>query len=292
MSTTAEMPAPSDIRALWVRAETIHAVTYFADESRAAANSCGMKGFWMGYFGFRAAPLGAVGADVIVEDFFSFAPRKVERAIPDAWSFATPESLVRARSRAAMHALRSVCQEVDAIAAEVVGPVRDAVTSAAADATRPLYTANRAVEPPDDPVAELWQHCTTLREHRGDGHITALRRARLDGCEALVLFAADGVVPAERLREVRGWTDEEWEAARARLGDRDLVDDDGAITDAGRNLRVMVERATDAAARVLFAAAAPDAVVDLTVRLTPLAKAVAGSGLLPYPNPIGVPPPE
>ena len=47
----------------------------------------------MGYFGFRAAPLGAVGADVIVKDFFSFAPRKVERAIPDAWSFATPESL-------------------------------------------------------------------------------------------------------------------------------------------------------------------------------------------------------
>ncbi len=148
------------------------------------------------------------------------------------------------------------------------------------------------MEPPDDPVAELWQHCTTLREHRGDGHVTALRRARLDGCEALVLFAADGVVPAERLREVRGWTDEEWEAARARLRDRDLVDDGGAITDAGRNLRVMVERATDAAARVLFAAAAPDAVADLTVRLDPLARAVADSGLLPYPNPIGVPPPE
>ena len=107
MSTTAETPTPSDVRALWVRAETIHAVTYFADESRAAANSCGMKGFWMGYFGFRAAPLGAVGADVIVEDFFSFAPRKVERAIPDAWSFATPESLVprpisRRHARAAL----------------------------------------------------------------------------------------------------------------------------------------------------------------------------------------------
>ena len=60
------MTTSDDVRALWVRVETIHAVTYFADESRAAANSCGMKGFWMGYFGFRAAPLGAVGADAAV----------------------------------------------------------------------------------------------------------------------------------------------------------------------------------------------------------------------------------
>jgi len=95
-----------EVRALWVRAETVQAVTYFADESRAAAASCGMKGFWMGYFGFRAAPLGAVPADVVTDAFYNFAPRMVERAIPDAWSFATPESLVRARSRAAMAALR------------------------------------------------------------------------------------------------------------------------------------------------------------------------------------------
>ena len=283
------MTSSADMRALWVRAETIHAVTYFADDSRAAANSCGMKGFWMGYFGFRAAPLGPVDADVVVDAFYNFAPRMVERAIPDAWSFATPESLVRARSRAAMAALREACSSVDAIAADAVGAVRDALTSAADDKARPLFTANRAVTWPDDPVAELWQHCTTIREHRGDGHVAALRRARLDGCEAHVLFAADGVVPAERLRESRGWTDDEWAAADARLRDRGLVDDDGAITEAGRNLRVMVERATDAAAKVLFAAAAPDAVDVIVDQLDPLARAVADSGVVPYPNPIGLP---
>jgi hypothetical protein len=44
------------IRDLWIRAETIHAVTYFAEESRAAARELGMQGLWMGYFAFRAAP--------------------------------------------------------------------------------------------------------------------------------------------------------------------------------------------------------------------------------------------
>ena len=51
-------------RRLHHRLETIHAVTYFAGESRQAATDIGLKGFWMGYFGFRAAPLGPVGAGV------------------------------------------------------------------------------------------------------------------------------------------------------------------------------------------------------------------------------------
>ena len=35
------MTTADDVRALWVRVETVHAVTYFADESRAAAVACG-----------------------------------------------------------------------------------------------------------------------------------------------------------------------------------------------------------------------------------------------------------
>jgi hypothetical protein len=281
--------ASDDARALWVRVETVHAVTYFADESRAAAVACGMKGFWMGYFGFRAAPLGAVGADVVSDAFYNFAPRMVERAIPDAWSFATPESLVRARSRAAMAALRESCTSVDEVAPAAVELLRAVVVSAADDATRPLYRANRAVARPDDPVAELWQHCTTVREHRGDGHVTALRRARLDGCEAHVLRAADAGVPPELLRDSRGWTQDEWADASDRLHGRGLVDEDGRATDAGRDLRALVEHATDAAARVLFAAAPAGTVGRLTEALDPLARDIAASGVIPYPNPIGLP---
>ena len=283
------MTTADDMRALWVRVETIHAVTYFADDSRAAAVACGMKGFWMGYFGFRAAPLGAVGADVVTDAFYNFAPRMVERAIPDAWSFATPESLVRARSRAAMAALRECCRSVDAGAAAVAALLRDVVASAADDPTRPMYSANRAVALPDDPVAEVWQHCTTIREHRGDGHVTALRRARLHGCEPHVLVAADADVPTQLLRESRGWTEEEWADATDQLRERGLVDGDGAATDAGRDLRALVERATDAAARVLFAAAPAGAAGRLVEDLDAIAREVVASNVIPYPNPIGLP---
>ena len=93
-------------RELWLRYEPIHAVTYFAPESHQAARDAGLKGFWMGYFGFRAAPMGAVSSGVVIATFANFAPQMVRRAIPDAWSFASPEVLVAVRSEAAARALR------------------------------------------------------------------------------------------------------------------------------------------------------------------------------------------
>jgi hypothetical protein len=106
-----------------------------------------------------------------------------------------------------------------------------------------------------------------------------------------VLFAADADIPAERLRESRGWTEEEWGAAAARLGERALVDEQGRATDAGRDLRRLVERATDAAARVLFAGTPAGTIDRLVEGLDPLAAEIAASGVIPYPNPIGVPRP-
>jgi hypothetical protein len=54
------MVEPSDVRRIWWLSETVHNVSYFAPEGRAATDSLGCKGLWMGYFGMRAAPLGAV----------------------------------------------------------------------------------------------------------------------------------------------------------------------------------------------------------------------------------------
>jgi hypothetical protein len=47
-------------RALWHAIEPLHAVTYFAPECVEANRTLGLRGFWMGYFGARAAPLGEV----------------------------------------------------------------------------------------------------------------------------------------------------------------------------------------------------------------------------------------
>lgn len=59
------------------------------------------------------------------------------------------------------------------------------------------FAANRDVAPLQHPVAQLWQHCTTLREHRGDGHVAALASAGIDGCQAHQLLIASQNLPVE-----------------------------------------------------------------------------------------------
>jgi hypothetical protein len=49
---------PELARRFYDRFEPVHAVTYFAPEARAALDELGYRGFWMGYFAARSAPLG------------------------------------------------------------------------------------------------------------------------------------------------------------------------------------------------------------------------------------------
>ncbi|CAN5626611.1 hypothetical protein BH18ACT1_BH18ACT1_05640 [soil metagenome] len=92
--------------ALWRLFEPYHAVVYFDREVRARSTAAGWTGFWMGYFAMRAAPLGAVPPAVVTATFFGFAPRMVERALPDAWDRCTPERAVQVRLEVADVALR------------------------------------------------------------------------------------------------------------------------------------------------------------------------------------------
>ncbi|GAA3666563.1 hypothetical protein GCM10022224_033240 [Nonomuraea antimicrobica] len=95
--------------------------------------------------------------------------------------------------------------------------------------------------------------------------------AELDGCEALVSFAAIGAAPVANFAG-RGWNEQEWAAAHDRLALRGLVDADGQATERGRSLRDQVERWQGMAGRIfdllcgqrrswlLTAPSAPDAV--------------------------------
>lgn len=276
-------------RELWRRIETLHAVTYFAPESIAAAKAAGLRGFWMGYFGFRAAPLGAASSGAVEASFANFAPDMVRRAIPDAWTFADPDDLVERRAAAASGVLRESIDDAAGLAADVNDTLAS-IAHAASPLGRPLFAANRLVAEFDDPVAQLWQLCTTLREHRGDGHVAALATVGLDGCEAHRLFTAARDLPGELFRDNRGWTHDEWDDAGARLEDRGLRSSNG-LTDAGRRLHGEIERLTDSLASEPIAAALDTkAAEDLIRRVTPAATAVASSGILPFPNPMGLPP--
>lgn len=273
-------------RDMWKAIEPLHAVTYFSEECRTANKEAGLKGYWMGYFASRGAPLGAVSAGTIEATFFGFHPARVRRAIPDAWGFASPERILAVRGAAAARALRRAFPGIEDVAAETAPRLHE-VVMAADGAGRALFAANRDLPVPDDPVEALWQAATALREHRGDGHVAVLTAEGLDGVEANVLAAAVGSGTAQWLRESRGWSQEEWDAAVAALTERGLLAN-GDPTEEGRALKARIEQRTDELAAPPYdVLESPRSVYEA---LVPAARAVSKE--LPFPNPIGVPPVE
>lgn len=270
---------PATARALWHVLEPIHAVTYFADECIDAYKTLGLEGFWMGYFAGRAAPMGEVTPAVIEATFFNFQPAMVRRAVPDAWDDARPIDVLDVRAAAAADALRRRVPDI-ASAAERLTPRLQRVVAAGAAAGRPLFTANRDVAPPSDPVAALWQATTTLREHRGDGHVAVLTAEGLDGCAAHVLFAQVHDVPADLYLRSRGWSAEDWAEAATRL----------RASGAGPDLHARIEARTDALAAAPYDALTGPEIDDVLEVAGAVADTISASGLYPYPNPIGLPP--
>jgi hypothetical protein len=281
-------------RRMWTLFEPVHLVSYFTVEARAAFEDAGLRGFWRGYFAGRAAPLGRAGAAVVTASFFNFAPPMVARALPGVWDLITPEDALTVRSAGAAAALRRLLGE----RADGVGAAADLLLRAADDldcSGRVLAAANAAlpvteVKGDGEPVARLWQAATRLREHRGDGHFAALVAAGIDGCEALVLRSGhEEGWGREQMQPLRGWTDEEWDAAAGRLAARGWLGEDGRVTPAGAAARQAVEDATDLAAARPWARLGAAATEELAVLLAPIAAACAT--VLPFPNPVGVPAP-
>jgi hypothetical protein len=276
-----------DARHLWTLFEPVHAVTYFSQEARDEFERAGLRGFWRGYFAGRSAPLGPVGDAVVVATFFNFAPAMVRRAVPDVWSRATPERALTARADGAVAALRRVLDAggvEDGVVAEAADLMAEAVDSLGWGG-RPLGAVNAALPHPDDPLARLWQAATTLREHRGDGHIAALVAAGVTGLQALVWRAAlDGT--RAQLQPLRGWTDEEWQAAADELAARGWLASDGSVTAEGRAAHAAVEATTDDLAAEPWRRLGAARTARLADLLAPVGAAAAT--LLPYPNPVGV----
>jgi hypothetical protein len=124
----------------------------------------------------------------------------------------------------------------------------------------------------------LWHAVTLLREYRGDGHIAVLTTEGIGPCEALVLHAATGDVPAGTLRSSRAWSDDEWRTASDGLRDRGWVDASGALTDAGRTHRSAVELRTDQLASAPWAHLGADACHRLRTLVRPMSRAVVEAG--------------
>lgn len=278
----------SRARRLWLGAEPLHAVVYFAPETAEACKAIGLKGFWMGYFAGRAAPMGPVAPAVVDATFFNFHPTMVRRALPDAWALSDPATVLATRWDSATQALRRLID--DGAAVEGAAGLARAACEGLGHEGRPLAAAWADVAWRDEPVADLWLACTVLREHRGDGHVAALVDVGVGGLEAHVLADATRAIPREALQPNRGWTDEDWADAQRRLRERGLLDARGVATAEGHALREHVERRTDELALPPLRALGPQRAERLIAALVALVPCVAPA--LPFPNPIGLPAPS
>ena len=74
---------PTIARRTWRTLEPLHGMIYFSSEAAAAFDALGLVGR-MGYFGSRAAPMGAVPAEVVIATFYNFRPELVRASIPAA----------------------------------------------------------------------------------------------------------------------------------------------------------------------------------------------------------------
>ncbi|MCK2219449.1 hypothetical protein MF672_037475 [Actinomadura sp. ATCC 31491] len=278
-------------RRMWHQLEPLHAVLYFSPQAFEAAAALGydVESRWPSYFAYRTAPLGPIGTRLATATYYSFSPAAIAGQVPAVWAVATPGQVLDARLTAVDRTYQSLADQEWLSGPEVreaAELARRAAEGAGVEG-RPFAAANLDLPWPEEPHLALWQAATVLREHRGDGHLAALQAAELDGCEALVSFAAIGAAPVEAF-EGRGWSEQEWAAARDRLAARGLVDAAGQATERGRALRDQVERMTDDLAAGPWRLLGQDRADRLARLGAPLLGAVFEAGLLPMTSTLGI----
>ena len=279
---------PEATRRLWTLVETYHGLIYFAPEKVDAFNAAGLKGGWMGYFASRAAALGPASPEIVTALFYNFHPKMVARAIPDAWKFSTPERVLQARYDAARAALdRLVPPERDDDVRDALEIIRAALSDLDC-AGRALAAAHAALPWPDEPKLALWYACTIWREYRGDGHVAALVANGLGPIDAHLTLAASGATSEEMLRTNRGWSEEEWAAARAALIARDVMTDAGSLTPEGAALRSRVEQMTDELSSPPWERIGPEPTDRFVAAMTRIVASIVGGDGIPETNPMGL----
>jgi hypothetical protein len=283
-------PTRTLARRFWEAIEPIHSVAYFAAEPAETARQVGLRGFWMGYFASRVAPLGPVPPSAVCAMAYGFAPAMVARAIPDAWKFADPEAVLHARLTGAVAALAPYVDRSADDLAELCDLLWKAIAGCRFDG-RPLAAAWSAVPRPTDTVADIWLATTILREHRGDGHVLAAVCAGLGGLDATVTHVATGAITRELVQPTRGWSDEDWEQSERRLHARGLLDRDGRLTKTGGALRRELEDMTDRLAAAPVERLGETGVLRTIGLAAPISRRLVDCGAFPVPNPIGAPRP-
>ncbi len=197
------------------------------------------------YFCSRGAMLGEVPGEVIAAAFGVFKPEIVVEAIRQGRQITDARTIWDARTRGGTaHLVRILGERPDKI--DRVNELLARAGEGLEVPARPMYAGLLAYGLPgdDEPVLTMWRLAERLREFRGDAHTVAFSALGFDGCEIQLLSERCAGMPPKTYTVTRGWSDEDLDAAEARLTSRGLLAD-GAATEAGRAAREEVEQLID-----------------------------------------------
>jgi hypothetical protein len=289
MMRVSDSPVAAVARRAWARFEPIHDVVYFSAHTKPTTEALGLRGFWMGYFAMRLAPLGMLGPVAAAAVCYGFHPRRIARALPDAWNYVDAHAALRAREHIADRSLQELIP--DGLGTDHLVEAAELAWRAARAIDLPgraLGAANVALEPSTIPRIALWQATTVLREHRGDTHNAVLLANGIAAAEAHLIKAGAGEADGETLRTGRGFAQDEWDDARARLRARGVLDANDRLTPDARELHLHVERVTDEQSSAPWHRLGATDSERLISLLDPIALAIRDRGLLPATNPVGL----
>jgi len=89
----------------------------------------------------------------------------------------------------------------------------------------------------------------------------------------------------------RGWTDADWSGSERRLQARGLMDSGGRLTKSGGAQRRDIESLTDRLAAGPVERIGETGVKEAIALAAPIARCLMDAGVVPVPNPVGVPRP-
>jgi hypothetical protein len=254
-------------RVLRDRVEPLVGQVYFAPECHAGYAALGFAGSPVtidsvampdgaAYFTSRGSLMGQVPGEVVAAAFAVFNPAVVLPAVTYGWSLTDAPTIYAARHTGAcaqlVRALGDAPEGIDAAVAflrRACEPLEPA--------GKPLFAGVLSQDWPGDPIGDLFHAGDLLREYRGDAHTAAWTARGVDATEIGLLTELYWGIPPRTYIRTRAWSDEQLDAAEARLTERGWLAD-GAFTDAGRSAREEIEAATDAQAAVAVRALGDD----------------------------------
>ena len=170
------------------------------------------------YFTSRGSCLGQVPGELVAAAFGVFKSEAVVPSVAFGWTLTDAATIADERLQGAVEQL-----------VRVLGPKPEGIDRAVellARATAPLEPWGRALfagtlsQPlPGEPMGDLFRLGDRLREFRGDSHIAAWVGAGFDATEIGLLTELYWGMPSRTYVRTRAWSDEDLDAAEARLED-------------------------------------------------------------------------